>query len=122
MIGHDYKNIELHVAHSPESFNVKLYVYSRMGDTMTFFFTDEEGNTVGKDFKRGDDGYLDLHKVTPLVNADEDFVFGVAKAFMKYANSKGLPNDAESFTKGELLATKKHLNDLQELVFKGRQK
>lgn len=41
----------------------------------------------------------------------------VIKAFANLAKEKGFPNDDESFAKGKLEATEKHLDDMRTLVF-----
>lgn len=57
-------------------------------------------------------------QVKPAFVARRDEAFGIAKAFVSFANSQGIKNGEETFVKGKLEATEKHLEDMRNLVFK----
>lgn len=56
--------------------------------------------------------------IKPAFTIDERTLRDLIAAFAELAQSRGIENKSETFTKGKLEATERHLADMRQLVFK----
>ncbi len=57
------------------------------------------------------------NQIKPTFTCNRYDALEIAKGFIAYANEQGFKNGSETFNKGKLEATEKHLEDMRKIVF-----
>jgi len=91
----------------------QVFIYRLVGDMIQWLSFKENQMIINVE-KRS----AGSEQVKPAFVGDRNEVMGIAKGFIAYANSQGFKNGDETFAKGKLEATERHLEDMRNIVFK----
>lgn len=91
----------------------KVYIWRRVGDQVNYLNNDEKG-LIATSVKYSDGFDLDIK---PFMIGQLPTIMAIVRGFLAYANSEGLKSGDETFAKGKLEATEKHLEDMRKIVF-----
>lgn len=95
------------------SLGAEIFIFRLCGDFVEYLQIDSPDVSILRVEKK--EGNFALIK--PLVVCPIDLAMDIAKGFIEYGNSQGFKNGSETFAKGKLEATEKHLADMRKLVF-----
>jgi hypothetical protein len=106
--------MKIYVSRKPATLLNEVYILSEEAQYMAYYTFRESGEMIGTTFKYGDMA----EQVKPAFIVPEREWRDMLAAFSEEAKAVGVENKSETFNKGKLEATERHLNDLRALVFK----
>ena len=108
---------EIQVNNFEARFTSSVYIYRIVGDYIEWLEI-KSPDMIGHREKFERMGGAMPENMKPTFECMTNEVVNITKAFLIYANAQGFKNGTETFNKGKLEATERHLEDMRSLVFK----
>lgn len=108
---------EVRINNFEHTFNSQVFIYRFVGKTIQYLEIKSPEVIVHSEQYE----YGSAQTIKPTLVCPQDEALNIAKGFVAYANSQGFKNGSETFVKGKLEATEKHLDDMRNLVFKNHE-
>lgn len=91
----------------------QIFIYQMTGRIVAYLQIEENKLVVKtQEYKAGESD-----QIKSFMTCDRVLAMGIAKGFLAYANEQGFKNGDETFVKGKLEATERHLEDMRKIVF-----
>jgi hypothetical protein len=106
-----------------ENWKVKIMADGPTLEDKLFIFRKRENNQI-EIINKIDNGIMCSivqsigQDIAPTASIRTEDMREIVRAFVKYAQEQGFKSSDETFNKGKLEATEKHLEDMRTLVFK----
>ena len=101
--------MEVYIQNDFPGYYTKVYAFDRTADSRRQFYYMEGGNLIKETQVEGEDSAKPLFIIpTNMVN---EFML----AFVDALNKQGIKPEEDSVIKGKLIATEKHLGDMQSI-------
>lgn len=106
--------MKIFIRQHPDTLNEDLFLFERSDGFVTFYNIDPAGNGLLLTTKKHNEGQVDEAK--PFVTMPDYQMRDFVRAMIGYAREQGFKGADESFAKGKLEATEKHLEDMRLLL------